>query len=135
MRSLVSNRQTVWFTQVSETQDEIDTIKKYSNPVKKRMEVSSTSGTPEETAAGIIPAYDRYITLYKEKHKQTFKPEEGDMVFVDRKPSLNGDGSLKMEADNKTPVVSPDYIIVKIIDTHKGKIARYGIKRVDTSNE
>lgn len=131
MRSLVRNRQNIWFTQISETQDEIDTIKNYSKPIRKLMAVSATSGTPEEISAGIIPSYDRYITSYDRK----FKPHEGDMIFVDRIPAIDDDGTLLMKEDGKTPVVSPDYVLVKILDTIKGNISRYGIKRVDTANE
>ena len=35
-----------------------------------------------------------------------------------------------MEDDEITPVTMPDYKILKIIDTKKGNIARYGISKI-----
>ena len=91
--------------------------------------VSATSGTPEEIAAGIVPNYDRYVTHYKSKSKP-FNPVEGMGVFVDVEPELDETGNLVMEEDGYTPVTPPDYRLVKILDTKKGSVARYGISKV-----
>lgn len=130
MRSLARHRQKVWFTSVTEVKSGIDTVVSYSTPVMRKLAVSYTSGTPEEVTAGILPTYDRYITSYT----RGFKPAEGDRVFVDRMPELNPDGSLKLQSDGYTPVVSPDYVIAKIISTESGNVSRFGIKRIDINN-
>lgn len=136
MRSLNRQKQAVWFTRIEEVQEGIDTIKQYSKPEKHDFTVSSTSGTPEEIAAGIVPNYDRYITSYD----RNFHPKEGDGIFVDITPELDADGSLIMlnesgeiDPDGIEPKTPPDYTLKKIIDTKKGSVARYGIKKEGVS--
>lgn len=126
LRSPVRDRQKVWFSRVTEKKDGIDTIQEYTKPIMKRFTVSATSGTPEEISAGIVPNYDRYITSYD----RTFNPQEGDLVFVDIEPALDRNGNLEIGADRHTPKTPPDYRIVKILDTKKGNVARYGIVRI-----
>lgn len=131
MRSLVKQRQFVWFTKIEEVQDGIDIVKQYAKPEKHKLSVSDTSGTPEELAAGIVPNYDRYITSYDRK----FKPTEGNLIFVDVEPLIDEKGNLVMrENDEETPVTPPDYMLKKIIDTKMGAVARYGIKKVGAEN-
>lgn len=125
-RSPVRDRQKVWFTRISEKNVGIDTVKEYGKPIMKKFTVSATSGTSEEISAGLVPSYDRYITSYD----RTFKPTEGDLVFVDVEPELDKEGNLVMGEDGYTPVTSPDYRLVKILDTQKGNVARYGISKV-----
>lgn len=129
MRSLTRQKQWIWFTTVTEENNGIDTIEKYSSPIKKKMTVSATSGTPEEIKSGLVLNYDRYITSFDRE----FKPQEGDRVFVDRIPALDENGSIALDKDGVTPVVSPDYVVVKIIDTMKSNVSRFGIKRVDAN--
>lgn len=130
MRSLKKQCQPVWFTKITEeSDDDGELIKIYSKPVKYSMSVSATAGTPEELAAGIVPNYDRYIT----SHNRDLKPAEGDMVFVDVIPQTDQDGNLVMKEDGITPVTVPDYKIEKILDTQRGTVARYGIKKINES--
>lgn len=130
MRSLKRQRQYIWFVSVTEENDGIDRIRKYSRPIKRSVTVSATSGTPEEISAGIVPSYDRYITSFDRE----YSPVEGDMVYVDRIPDIDDNGRLSMAEDGVTPTVQPDYVLVKILDTQRGNLSRYGIKRVDTAN-
>ena len=130
MRSRSRDRQDIWFSTVTEKKVGIDTIQEYAKPVKKQMSVSATSGTPEELSAGIVPAYDRYITSYDRK----FNPKEGDLVYVDIEPILDDNGDLIMDSDGYTPKISPDYRIEKILDTKQGKVARYGISKIGGTN-
>ena len=95
----------------------------------KRFHVPPTAATPEEISAGIVPTYDRYITSYD----RNFKPEEGMVVWVDKIPQIDDSGNLVMAEDGITPVTPPDYTLKKIIDTAKGSVARYGIKKVGGS--
>lgn len=126
MRSLSRLKQFVWFSKVREIQVGIDTINQYSKLIEKKFTISPNSGTPEEISAGIVPTYDRYITSFD----RDFKPEEGMAVWVDKVPQLDDSGNLIMADDGKTPVTPPDYTLKKIIDTARGSVARYGIKKV-----
>lgn len=128
-RSPVRDRQKVWWVTIEEIHEGIDNIIKYGKPEMRKQTVSTTSGTPEEIAAGIVPNYDRYVTHYKSKSKP-FNPVEGMRVFVDVEPELDETGNLVMEEDGYTPVTVPDYRLVKILDTKKGSVARYGISKV-----
>ena len=62
MRGLKRQKQTIYWSRVTEELDGIDTIKKYQNPEPHCLSVSATAGTPEELSAGYVPDYDRYIT-------------------------------------------------------------------------
>lgn len=129
MRSPSRLKQKVWFSKIEEVVEGIDTVQKYSKPIMKRFSVSATAGTPEEISAGIVPTYDRYITSYD----RNFKPEEGMAVWVDKIPQLDDSGNLVMAEDGITPVTPPDYMLRKIIDSQKSKVARYGISKIGGS--
>lgn len=129
MRSPSRLKQKAWFSKIEEVIEGIDTVQRYSKPIMKRFTVSATAGTPEEIAAGIVPTYERYITSYDRE----FKPEEGDLVFVDIEPKIDEDGNLLLENDGITPVTPPDYTLKKIIDSQKSKVARYGISKIGGS--
>lgn len=64
MRGLKRQKQTVYWSKVTEILDGIDTVPFYSQPQSFKFSVSSTAGTPEEISAGIVPDYDRYITSF-----------------------------------------------------------------------
>lgn len=131
MRSLSRLKQFVWFSKVREIQVGIDTINQYSKLIEKKFTISPNSGTPEEIAAGIVPTYDRYITSYDRSFCDI--AEEGMAVWVDKVPQLDDSGNLVMKDDGVTPVTPPDYTLKKIIDTARGSVARYGIKKVGGS--
>ena len=129
MRGLKRQKQTVYWSKVIEILDGIDTVSTYSQPQSFKFSVSSTAGTPEEISAGIVPDYDRYITSFD----RDFKPEEGDVFWVDTVPKLDDDGNLILS--DEVPVVTPDYRLKKILDTKRGNIARYGISKIGAENE
>ena len=87
MRGLKRQKQTVYWSRVTETLEGIDTVPTYSQPQSFKFSVSSTAGTPEEISAGIVP-------------------EDG------------------------IPTTPPDYRLKKILDTQRGNLARYGIKKI-----
>lgn len=126
MRSPVKDRQKVWFVTITEKKVGVDTVQEYSKPIMKRFTVSATSGTPEELSAGIVPTYERYITSYD----RSFEPQEGDLVFVDVEPKIDESGNLVLSDDGYTPVTPPDYRLEKILDTKRGRVARYGISEI-----
>jgi hypothetical protein len=128
-RSPVRERQKVWFSTVTEKLVGMATVNIYSNPVMKRFTVSAGAGTPTQISAGIVPDYDREITSYD----RTFKPTEGDAIWVDAAPELNDDGSLVVDEQYR-PSVPPDYRLTKIFDTQKGNVAVYGIRKVGGNN-
>lgn len=127
-RNSVRDRQKVWWVTIEEIHEGIDNIIKYGKPEMRKQTVSTTSGTPEEIAAGIVPNYDRYVTHYKSKSKP-FNPVEGMGVFVDVEPELDEEGNLVMGEDGYTPATPPDYRFIKPMDTKKGNVARYGISK------
>lgn len=131
MRSPSRLKQKIWFSKIEEVIEGIDTVQRYGKPIMKRFTVSATAGLPEEISAGIVPTYDRYITSYDREFCKV--AEEGMAVWVDKVPQIDDSGNLVMEEDGITPVTPPDYTLKKIIDTAKGSVARYGIKKVGGS--
>lgn len=124
MRGLKRQKQTVYWSKVTEELDGIDTIPRYQKPEIHKFSVSATAGTPEEMSAGIVPDYDRYITSFD----RNFKPEEGDVFWIDTVPQVDTLGNLVLE--DGIPTTPPDYRLKKILDTQRGNLARYGIKKI-----
>lgn len=131
MRSPSRLKQKIWFSKIEEDSSSIDSVISYSKPIMKKFTVSTTAGTPEETAAGIVPTYDRYITSYDRSFCDI--AEEGMAVWVDKIPQLDDLGSLVMKDDGVIPITPPDYTLKKIIDSQKSKVARYGISKIGGS--
>ena len=129
MRGLVRQKQSVYWSRITEELDGIDTTQKYQNPELHRFSVSATAGTSEELASGYVPEYDRYITSFD----RNFNPQESDVFWIDRMPEINEDGSLILD-ESGTPTVSPDYVLVKILNSQKSNVARYGIKKIGAEN-
>ena len=128
MRSPVRDRQKIWFSNVTEKKVGIDTVQEYGKPIMKRMAVSSGTGQPGQVSAGLVVDYDRELTSYDKSLRGVIR--EGDALYVDVEPQLNGDGTLTMGDDGYTPVTQPDYRISAIFSTQKGKVDVYGIKKV-----
>ena len=125
MRSLRRRKQDIWICEASTDDTEMETRTIYTKPKRYRVSVSNTSGTPHELPAGIVPEYSRYIVSYNRR----FKPSEGDVLFIDRKPRLTRLGELELD-DNGEPYTTPDYVLSHVMDTQRGTIARYGIKKI-----
>lgn len=124
MRCLQRQTQELWFSVKSMQYTGIDETSVYSTPEMHRFTVSATGSTPEEYAVGIVPDYDRYITSFD----RNFNPIEGTQVWVDVTPELDEYGELVMTDDGE-PTVMPDYTLRRIVNTAKGTVARYLIKR------
>lgn len=125
MRSLQRRKQDVWFTTATKSDSHIEKTTTYSNPIKKRCSVSSTSGAPHELPVGVVTEYSRYLIIYD----MDFQPEEGTLLFVDKIPELTATGKLRVDI-NGNPYTTPDYVIAKNARTLKGTVARYGIKKI-----
>lgn len=128
MRSMLRDRQAIYFSIVTEKKVGIDTVQEYGKPIMKKMAVSSGTGQPGQISAGLVVDYDREITSYDKTLRSVIR--EGDAVFVDVEPQLNEDGTLTMGDDGYTPVTPPDYRISAIFSTIKGNVDVFGIKRV-----
>lgn len=128
MRSMLRDRQAIYFSIVTEKKVGIDTVQEYGKPIMKKMAVSSGTGQPGQVSAGLVVDYDREITSYDKSLRGVIR--EGDAVFVDVEPQLNEDGTLTMGDDGYTPVTPPDYRISAIFSTQKGDVDVFGIKKV-----
>ena len=130
MRNRMRRLQDLYFCEFTEEipDGSIDTIRTYSKPQHMRLGVSATSGYTMGWGAGIVAAYDRYITSYA----GTLGLREGMMIYVDRIPELDSDGNLVTEEVNGVvqPTVLPDYMLDKIYFSRKGTVTRFGIKKV-----
>lgn len=121
-------RQDIYVTNVTETRSGIDRVRQWDTPTMYRLSVSATIGNPAVFNAGIVPDYDREITVYKGQFTG-FDPEPGTLLYVDVTPELDENGDLVLTEDGD-PTVDPDYVLVRKIASARGQVARYGIKRV-----
>ena len=74
---------------------------------------------------GIVAEYSRYFVSFD----RDLVVNEGDLLFVDITPQLKINGDLDVNYSGE-PYTKPDYVVSHIMDTAKGTIARYGIKRI-----
>ena len=125
MRSLQRRKQDVWICKAYINDTGVEPYTSYTNPVKIRVTVSNTSGTPNELPVGSVAEYSRYFISYD----RNFKPEEGMVLFVDKTPELTITGRLATDLSGN-PYTKPDYVLTHIMDTSRGTIARYGIKKI-----
>ena len=132
MRSRGRDRQTVYFSTITEKKVGIDTIQEYSKPIMRKLTVSAGTGAPSQISAGLVVDYDREITSYDKSLRS--EVEEGSVCWVDVIPEIAEDGSLVMSADEVTPTVPPDYRVDKIFQTARGRVDVLGIKRIGGSN-
>lgn len=145
MRSPSRKLQNVWFCDVTETNDDIDLMKTYSKPIKRRFRVAFTMGYMRFLSVGMNPNYDRYIDCYD----RNFNPPEGTMCFVDVIPVLDKDGNLAMKdvpeydiygepvldedgnpVTHKEYITEPDYFIKRVFNTQKAVVARFALEMV-----
>ena len=132
MRSMLRDRQAIYFSTVTEKKVGIDTVQEYGKPIMRRLAVSSGTGQPGQVSAGLVVDYDREIISYDKTLRGVIR--EGDALYVDIEPQLNDDGTLTMGDDGYTPVTPPDYRISAIFSTQKGDVDVFGIKRVGGNN-
>lgn len=153
MRSSTRQKQDVWYSKVKEELSGIDTIRTYEKPKKVKLVCSSTSGTPEEISAGLVPDYERYLVYHKPKYGKKLELEEGMALWIDVAPKLDEDGNLKANVtykvdrngenvlnDKGNPIVynleyptPPDYVLKQIFQTQKSETIRYGIVKIGES--
>lgn len=147
MRSYRRQIQELWFCEFEEELVGMNTVKIFKKPEKHLYSVSATAGYVYGWGAGLSLQYDRYITSYK---GDDYIPKEGTMVFVDVVPEFDENGELKSEIeylrdesgeiildeDNEPTITKvlystpPDYTVEKILNTLRGDVARFAIKKV-----
>ena len=125
MRNAVRRKQDVWFVTREKDDSGVEPVYVYGQPENHRMSVSPTSGLPAEMNFGLLPTYDRYMISYD----RDFHPEEGTYLYVDKSPDIDCETGQLVLNDNNEPTVKPDYILDRILDTQKGILARYGIRK------
>lgn len=125
MRSLQRRKQDIWICDATTTDADLQGVTRYSKPQKHRVTVSNTSSSPSEISAGITPEYSRYFISYD----RNFNPKEGQVLFVDKEPLLTYNGNLAMNIDG-VPYTKPDYVLSQVMNTGKGTIARYVIRKI-----
>lgn len=96
-----------------------------SNPIKYRLGVSSSVGNATFSPFGANLQYSREICTSK-KH---ININEGDLLFIDIEPTLNDDGSLKLNDDGNDYLTPPDYIVKAKLSSKKSKFVRYGLEK------
>lgn len=128
MRSPVRDRQPVYFSTITEKKVGIDTVQEYSNPIMRKLMVSSGNGNPIEISAGLVLDTDRAFTSYDKSLRSQIK--EGTVCWVDVIPEISEDGNIVMSDDGITPTVPPDYRIDEKRVTQKGLIDAYGINEI-----
>ena len=132
MRSRVRDRQKVWFSKITEKKDGIDTVQEYSNPIMRRLTVSSGTGAPSQISAGLVVDYDRELVSYDKSLRTDVI--EGSVCWIDVIPEIAEDGSLVLTDDGVTPTVPPDYRVDKIFYTQKGNVDVFGVSKIGGSN-
>ena len=128
MRSMLRDRQAIYFSIVTEKKVGVDTVQEYGKPIMRRLSVSAGTGQPGQVSAGLVVDYDREVVAYKHDGLRGVI-REGDAVFVDVEPQINEDGTLTMVEDGYTPVTPPDYRISAIFSTQKGNVDILGIQK------
>ena len=125
MRSRNRQRQEVYFVSVTESLSGINTVKTYGKPTKRKLYVSETQGDPQIIGSGLVITYGRYIVCYSSQDLFAI----GTQVFVDALPDLDSGGNLTIDS----PL--PDYVIVRVESTKKGRAFRMWIRRIEDSGE
>lgn len=138
MRSIRSQQQTVWhcksagrveISEVNPDTGEMEYTGEYyeelSSPIGYKMCLNPTLGSASFSPYGLAQDTRREMTT----HDMTLDFKIGDLFFVDVKPELNDDGTLKKAENGIDFVTPPDYYCNSVMRSKKGDVARYGITR------
>ena len=108
IKDLPENQVSFWYQTYEGEVDKIDSKERitgdkkpiYSNPVKARARVSSSTGNLYESPFGSDIAYDKSISTV-----QKLPIDEYTKLFIDREPVLNEDGTTDTEPDYRVVCV------------------------------
>ncbi len=102
IQDLPENKVPMWYKVYEGEQDEIDgkgrrtgdKVKVYSNPVREMARISANTGDAYGSPFGQSIAYDKSISTVKK-----LPIDEYTLLFIDREPVLEEDGSTLSEPD------------------------------------
>lgn len=108
IKDLPQNQVPFWYQTYEGMRDKIDSQGRitgdkeefYSNPVRAKARVSSSSGNAYESPFGSDIAYDKSISTV-----QKLPIDEYTRLFIDREPVINEDGSTDSEPDYRVVCV------------------------------
>ena len=108
IKDLPENQVSFWYQTYEGEVDKVDSKGRitgdkefaYSNPVKARARISSSTGNLYESPFGSDIAYDKSISTV-----QKLPIDEYTKLFIDREPVLNEDGTTDTEPDYRVVCV------------------------------
>ena len=107
IKDLPENQVPFWYQVYEGETDEIvdgritgEKVKTYSNPVRAKARISSSTGNLYESPFGSDIAYDKSISTV-----QKLPIDEYSRLFIDREPIINEDGSTESEPDYRVVCV------------------------------
>lgn len=123
MMAMPINKRTYYYALYAGITEQVDSegyftgekIVSYGNPIKDSANISPARGDAQVNSFGVLEDYDKVIVYGKTHRTQMPKINEYSILWVDRMPELNPDGTLKL--DEKGNVLTPhDYIVKKVAD-------------------
>ncbi len=134
MRCMARNKVTFWYalyTEIVPITDDYGNFGgeynvKHGNPIKGRANISAAKGETQTRQFGEAESYDKVVVMDNDAPAL----DEYSILWVDRKPELNEDGSLVL--DDKGNAMTPhDYIVKKVARSLNG--VSYAISKVNVS--
>ena len=126
MVGLAVNKQTFWYALFDHEEtvtdiygNEIGSRPVYSNPVKYRANISASRGTADNDLFGINAVYSKTINPLP----LDFPMNEASILWVDKQPEINDDGSTN---------TGHDYVVTQVAKSLNHKA--YAILRVDVAD-
>lgn len=115
MKCLNRNKQKFWYALYAGQEEIIDEYgnstgqykKSYSHPVECRANISASKGDVSSQMFGDALDYTKTIAI------ESSPIDEFSVLWVDREPSLEEDGSLKLN-ENGDPITPHDYVVKQV---------------------
>lgn len=125
-KGLEANKQTFWYALYDHEEtvtdiygNEIGSRSVYSNPVKHRANISASRGPADNELFGINAVYSRTINPLP----LDFPMNEASILWVDKQPEINEDGSTN---------TGHDYVVTNVAPSLNHRA--YAILRVDVAD-
>ena len=132
MRQLSRERRTVWIAPYEGKVQRVDSHGRltgvydvsYGKPVSYSPTLSPCSGNVISDGFGLGEDYDRTMIL----DEVGLPIDEASVVWIDRVPELERDGSLKL-GDDMLPAVPWDYVVGKVAESYS--FTNIAVKKVE----